>query len=1330
MPSIFSRKSKSGSRSQQRPPSGVPADFGHSRGGMTQLSRNDIVDNALPPRPPPVVQKDLPFSPPNMANGSENFGPGYGVGPPPSQQQQQQQQNQQQHPASVPDARQRQFQHVNGNAGSDAAINSSSGGFLRNNDKQLPNPHQQQQGHPNGNAAPGAANGRPSEPVTRSSSGSSSFWSKRALTGNAMFPRRGFSAALHDQLLHWFGGKSDSGLNNDLNTMDTTNWEVRRVDAVGSIPSPREGHASTFIGRTMFVFGGQDASGKYDESLYAYNTGNTTWYKVPMRGPPLAGRKGHTTVSVGSNLYIFGGTADGYFLNDLVSFNVRDAADKGPFWKFDNLAPPASLLSNGSSDGALQKVSESLAPPPRAGHSSSVYLDSIFVFGGMDSERCYNDLWEYSLDSHVWHQVTPNGATPPARYGHASAVVDDCIVIMGGRTLRGEPLNDFFAYKVSSQRWYTFQVNSSTWPHQIDPIFSLVKTRLLLYSGSMLRDEPESLIYSLDTSKIKIQPDAPRPQPQAQSQAQAQSLQQKQLQQQPVQSQTQSQSQSQTLLQPQPRPSATLTGASQQQQQQQSSDSSNEALDKSRRHRSLMPPPSNQTMQQPIQRSPPNVQQTLSSGPRSVSMVGGAAAERAIKDQQQQQQIYQSSGNQRPPETSIPLPPSSQVSTRQQALPPSVDTSRAPEANDSFDDFEIVSPPVGDNNDTQRAIANGSWASQGSKGRAHQRRSIALNQGLVNNSSSLSSSPPVGSGILMGSNESLGAISNDSLASAQQQALLNPQVQQAQRDERRLTIQLRNRNSVAILGANGDPTEPTPNSKPASSTNPQAVAQGASDGATPHPPPPPSKRMSTDISVASEQKDAISRAWMSLEAKYAHQRSVKEEAADGASSLQSMRTGENLLSDDASRVLSVLLGMRRELAETKQQLSTVSRVAIERVAEAERGRKAALQEAIYLKAKASALTAGNAPLLNKLNTHRIHELERLYANTLNDNDALRNQLSNANLALKQSHDALAEFKSDAELTRRQLRELEALQAEEQPRAAEFDRRLAEKDALIAQMAAADAERAQRLDAALQQAHAAQERTERLQQMHAESLSRVDTLSSSVTELQSEVETQRAQAQRSRERAADFERLWNDSRDELASFRGLRAQVEKLESKERRIVELEQRLADATTTYGRPRNDSSTSSTQEPRASFSSDSPSESRTRDLHSAYLSAHRQWSEARDELLSLKNALREANDQRHEADTRLASRERELSDMQARLSAFTALLQEYADRQQKPRSGDAKQQRLVGEDDTISVQSMLAAIQQLQRSSSIASSRPSVDAVKPTQTASITAPARILEA
>ncbi|KAJ1850700.1 hypothetical protein LPJ73_003325, partial [Coemansia sp. RSA 2703] len=383
MPSIFSRK-KSSARAQARPPSGVPADFGHSRGGMSQLAQNDTPESAMPPprqqQPPPPVQKDPPFaSPPGAGEpGSVHFGPGYGVGAPIQQQQS----------VSLPDARQRQFQqqqqqYMNGNSVSDIAINGSNG-YIRNNEKPLPAPQQQQQQRPpsNGNSSAAPANGRAGEPVTRSSSGSSSFWSKRTLNGQPMFPRRGFSAALHDQLVHWFGGKSDSGLQNDLNTMDSTSWEVRRVEAVGSVPSPREGHAATFIGRTMFVFGGQDISGKYDESLYAYNTGNLTWYKVPMRGSALAGRKGHTAVSVGSKLYVFGGTADGYFMNDLVSFNVRKAADIGAYWTFENVV-------------AAPGEQETLMPPPRAGHSSSVHLESIFVFGGMDSERCYNDLWEF-----------------------------------------------------------------------------------------------------------------------------------------------------------------------------------------------------------------------------------------------------------------------------------------------------------------------------------------------------------------------------------------------------------------------------------------------------------------------------------------------------------------------------------------------------------------------------------------------------------------------------------------------------------------------------------------------------------------------------------------------------------------------------------------------------------------------------------------------------------------------------------------------------------------------------------------------------------------------
>ncbi|KAJ1779560.1 hypothetical protein LPJ62_006269 [Coemansia sp. RSA 2167] len=170
---------------------------------------------------------------------------------------------------------------------------------------------------------------------------------------------------------------------------------------------------------------------------------------------------------------------------------------------------------------------------------------------------------------------------------------------------------------------------------------------------------------------------------------------------------------------------------------------------------------------------------------------------------------------------------------------------------------------------------------------------------------------------------------------------------------------------------------------------------------------------------------------------------------------------------------------------------------------------------------------------------------------------------------------------------------------------------------------------------------------------------------------------------------------------MAAFGGLRRAVEQLESKDRHIATLQRKLSDVHA-VPKPRKDSSSSALGPqpfPRVSISSDgAPTEPRVREFHALYLTAHRQWSETRDELLSLKSVLRDSDDQRRDADSRLAQRERELGEMQARLAAFTSLLQEYADAQRSSRL------KGMAQDDEISVASMLAAIQQLQRTSSFA--------------------------
>ncbi|KAJ1772190.1 hypothetical protein LPJ74_001620 [Coemansia sp. RSA 1843] len=881
------------------------------------------------------------------------------------------------------------------------------------------------------------------------------------------------------------------------------------------------------------------------------------------------------------------------------------------------------------------------------------------------------------------------------------------------------------------------------------------------------------------------------------------------------------------------------------------------------RHRSLMPPPAGyqQSFGMGQQQQLPPASHTSA---RAISMVGGPATEQSIRDQQSQfndeahslamnkpafPNVQGAGDNDRP--SSAPTQGSRQSQQREENNASSrlqltnVDTLKAQAASMSTESFEVVSPlKPEEQHEAQRLSSNNSsWTSQnGAKtaGKTIQRKPIMLNQTLVNNSTA--ASPSVGSSVGMPPSTSLPLPPTSSEGAAQQTTdgsssstdsldgnLANGDSGNRQ-DDKRLTIQLRNRNSVALngnvsngTGSNGSiaaPAEQAPlpqnvtseiaSSNLSSQQLPESLIMPAlvhsplgnafnsqdidylsggsgvtgqaaettskdeepnrmrqlSDLPEPELPAFDKPRNSGQMSISSEAKDELARAWTNLEGKYSQQRTVTADES-GSVSMQSVHDVQeegmdNLLSGEATRVLGVILAMRRELAETKQQLSTVSRVAIERVSEAERGRKAALQEAIYLKAKASALTSGNTQMLSKLNGSRIHELERLYANTLNDNDALRNQLAGANLSLKQSHDALAEFKTDAELTRKQLRELEQLHSDEkkahaeevkelhqqienagngegdspmaehitelEQRVAEAEEQLAEKDTLIESLT--DATRGKRVEEAMHSAQLATERAERVQQMYEESLGRIDELNSRVGDLSAALEKQKQQTQQVDERASKFEQLWTGAKQEISSFGNLRRAVEQLETKERHIANLERKLSDATAT--RARKDSSGSAFNSPvslnhtvpfpavgaaRSSFSSGSVAagsagdQHRAKEFHNAYLQAHRQWSETRDELLSLKNVLRESDDQRRETESRLTQRERDLSELQARLAAFTSLLQEYAER--KVANGGGALALKGGSEEDIPVRRMLAAIQQMQRASSlVVKGRPSIEA------------------
>lgn len=83
-------------------------------------------------------------------------------------------------------------------------------------------------------------------------------------------------------------------------------------------------------------------------------------------------------------------------------------------------------------------------PAPRAAHTAVAVGNLMYVFGGNDGNRLFNDLHVFNIDTWQWSSPMTSGDTPPPRAGHTATVVaDDFMLVFGGGTVDG-PSNDLY----------------------------------------------------------------------------------------------------------------------------------------------------------------------------------------------------------------------------------------------------------------------------------------------------------------------------------------------------------------------------------------------------------------------------------------------------------------------------------------------------------------------------------------------------------------------------------------------------------------------------------------------------------------------------------------------------------------------------------------------------------------------------------------------------------------------------------------------------------------------------------------------------------------------
>ncbi|KAI2466774.1 hypothetical protein F4781DRAFT_339400 [Annulohypoxylon bovei var. microspora] len=131
--------------------------------------------------------------------------------------------------------------------------------------------------------------------------------SSGAMQGKVPPARTNHSLVTYNDKMYLFGGTNGFQWFNDVWCYDPAVNKWAQLDSIGYIPVPREGHAASLVDDVMYVFGGRTEEGADLGDLAAFRIPSRRWYTFQNMGPSPSPRSGHSMTSVGKSVVVVGG---------------------------------------------------------------------------------------------------------------------------------------------------------------------------------------------------------------------------------------------------------------------------------------------------------------------------------------------------------------------------------------------------------------------------------------------------------------------------------------------------------------------------------------------------------------------------------------------------------------------------------------------------------------------------------------------------------------------------------------------------------------------------------------------------------------------------------------------------------------------------------------------------------------------------------------------------------------------------------------------------------------------------------------------------------------
>ncbi|KIP09449.1 hypothetical protein PHLGIDRAFT_86732 [Phlebiopsis gigantea 11061_1 CR5-6] len=214
-----------------------------------------------------------------------------------------------------------------------------------------------------------------------------------------------------------------------------------RAPVYGFLPTHGlRAHTATLLDGVAWIFGGCDEKGCWKDA-WCFHTETMQWTYPQTLGEVPPPCRAHTATLVDQKIVMIGGGEGPYYYNDVY---VLDTVTRR--WARPTFKPTSPL------------------PPPRRAHTTVLYRNRIWVFGGGNGTMALNDLWTLevgttaNVDRMRWEQVTTKGKRPTARGYHTANLVGNVMVVIGGSDGR-ECFSDVWCLNLDTLVWSKVTLN-------------------------------------------------------------------------------------------------------------------------------------------------------------------------------------------------------------------------------------------------------------------------------------------------------------------------------------------------------------------------------------------------------------------------------------------------------------------------------------------------------------------------------------------------------------------------------------------------------------------------------------------------------------------------------------------------------------------------------------------------------------------------------------------------------------------------------------------------------------------------------------------------------